>query len=185
MVCVAMPLLFYRDVPALYLLEPYIGSMEFKLITLSPLKRRIVYVTLFEIFAILLSTLLLMLLSGGEAQESLPVATVVSFIAVAWNYAYNLLFEKWERKRQATTRSLYVRVMHSLGFEAGLLVFTLPLYMIWYSVGLWVAFTMVAALLVFFLVYTFVFTLIFDQFFTLPQNHKQKTSHLGEAHKIG
>lgn len=150
--------------------------MEFKLITLSPLKRRIIYVTLFEIFAILLSTLLLMLLSGGEAQESLPVATAVSVIAVVWNYIYNTLFEKWEQKRHTTTRNLSVRVVHSLGFETGLLVFTLPLYMIWYGVGLWVALTMVAALLVFFLVYTFIFTLMFDQFFTLPQSLKlQKT----------
>lgn len=105
---------------------------------------------------------------GGQAQESLPVATAVSFIAVVWNYIYNALFEKWEQKKQITTRSLYVRIIHSLGFEAGLLAFTLPLYMIWYSVGLWVAFTMVAALLVFFLVYTFIFTLVFDQFFALP-----------------
>lgn len=66
------------------------------MIYLRPVTRRIVYVALFEAFAILLSTLLLMLLSGGDAQESLPVAVAVSVIAVVWNYIFNSLFEWWE-----------------------------------------------------------------------------------------
>lgn len=142
--------------------------MEFKLITLSPLKRRITYVTLFEIFAILLSTFILMILSGGDAQQSLPVAIIVSAIAVIWNYVYNLLFELWEARNQVMDRTIRIRIIHAIGFEMGLLLFTLPLYMLWYKVGLWTAFTMVAALLVFFLCYTFFFTLIFDKIFTLP-----------------
>lgn len=144
----------------------------YKLITLSPLKRRITYVTLFEIFAILLSTLILMFISGGEAEESLPIATVVSVIAVVWNYLYNTLFEAWERLKHIRARTFKIRISHAIGFELGLLIVTLPLYMIWYNVGLTVAFTMVAALLVFFLIYTFVFTLVFDYFFTLP--HQQR-----------
>lgn len=143
--------------------------MEFTLITLSPFKRRIVYVTLFEFFAILFSTLLLMLISGGAAHESLPVAIVVSITAMIWNYCYNLFFESWEYKNQRVVRTTSIRIVHAMGFEAGLLLFTLPLYMFWYSVGLWTAFTMSAALLIFFLIYTFVFTLLFDQFFTLPK----------------
>lgn len=144
--------------------------MEFKLITLTPLKRRITYVTLFEIFAILLSTLILMVLSGGDAQQSLPVAIIVSAIAVIWNYVYNVIFESWEARNQVMDRTIRIRIIHAIGFEIGLLVFTLPLYMLWYSVGLWTAFTMVAALLVFFLCYTFIFTLIFDKFFTPPMH---------------
>ncbi len=48
------------------------------MITLSPLKRRLVYVIIFEIIAIISSTLVLMKLSGGDAAESLPVAVMVS-----------------------------------------------------------------------------------------------------------
>jgi uncharacterized membrane protein len=63
-----------------------------------------------------------------------------------------------------------VRALHASGFEAGLLVLVMPLYMFWYSVGPWTAFKMEAAILLFFLVYTFVFTWIFDTVFALPRH---------------
>lgn len=154
-------------------LEPVLGSMEFMLITLSPIKRRIVYVTIFEIFAILFSTWILMALSHSDAQESLPVAIMVSVAAVIWNYIYNTLFESWERRQHVTVRSLRIRSVHAIGFEGGLLLICLPIYMLWYGVGLWKAFTMEITLLLFFLVYTFVFTLIFDKIFTLPHLQNQ------------
>ncbi|MGU3575177.1 PACE efflux transporter [Brucellaceae bacterium C25G] len=138
---------------------------------LSPVKRRILYVTVFELIAIATSTLLLMLLSGSDVQGSLPIATVISFIAVTWNYTYNLLFEKLEAMRQAEGRSLLTRIVHTFGFEFGLCVIIVPIYMAWYSVDFWKALQMEAALLLFFLIYTFVFTYIFDLIFSLP-NYK-------------
>lgn len=135
---------------------------------LHPLKRRILYVTIFEIIAIIASTILLMFLSGGDAENSLPIAVVISLIAVTWNYTYNLMFEKWEAKRMATDRSFGVRIGHAFGFEFGLFVIIIPIYMAWYAVGFWKAFQMEAVLLFFFLAYVFVFTYIFDMIFALP-----------------
>lgn len=145
--------------------------MEFQLITLSPLKRRLLYVTVFELLGIVFATLVLMALSGGAAQDSLPVAIIVSTAAVVWNFIYNTFFESWEARQQIKERTLKIRSAHAIGFEGGLFVFCLPVYMLWYGVGVWTALTMEAALLLFFLVYTFVFTWLFDQVFTLP--HQQ------------
>ena len=145
------------------------GSLEFRLNTLTPIKRRIVYVTVFEILAVLLSTFLLMLLSGSDALQSLPLAIMVSGAAVIWNFIYNSAFEYTEKRFNINDRTLILRAFHALGFEGGLILICLPLYMLWYGVGLWTAFVMEAALLVFFLVYTFVFTLIFDKIFPLPR----------------
>ena len=128
------------------------------MITLSPLKRRIVYVTVFEIIAIISSTYILMMLSGSDAAESLPVAVMVSLAAVIWNFLYNTVFEAWERRRQVAARTLLIRSVHAVGFEGGLVLICLPLYMLWYDVGLVAAFMMEAALLLYFLVYTFIFT---------------------------
>lgn len=168
-------LIFYpfyecRGVPArkLDLLAP-----ELTMFVLSPLKRRILYVTTFEIIAIIASTILLMFLSGGDAEGSLPIAVVISLIAVTWNYTYNLMFEKWEARRKATDRSLMVRMGHAFGFEFGLFVIIIPIYMAWYAVGFWRAFQMEAVLLLFFLIYTFVFTYIFDTIFALPNRSAQ------------
>lgn len=142
------------------------------MITLSPIKRRLVYVTVFEIIAIILSTLVLMLLSNSSAAESLPVAVMVSLAAVIWNFIYNTAFENWERRKQVTQRTFFIRSAHAIGFEGGLVLICLPLYMIWYDVGFIQAFMMEAALLLFFLVYTFLFTLGFDKVFTLPHQYK-------------
>ncbi|BBP43240.1 PACE efflux transporter [Thiosulfativibrio zosterae] len=137
------------------------------MITLSPIKRRLTYVVLFEITAIIFSTLVLMLLSESDAQESLPVAIFISLAAGIWNYLFNTAFEFWEMRQQIQERTFAIRSLHALGFEGGLVLICLPLYMVWYGVDLWTAFTMEAALLLFFLVYTFIFTLLFDQLFTL------------------
>ena len=144
-------------------------AQEFLLYTLSPLKRRIVYVTVFEILAVLFSTAILMQLSGNDATHSLPLAVMVSVAAVLWNFIYNSVFEYIEKRWQIHERTFIIRAFHALGFEGGLILICLPLYMLWFGVGLWTAFVMEAALLVFFLVYTFIFTLIFDKIFTLPQ----------------
>ena len=148
------------------------SALEFWLITLSPLKRRLTYVIVFEIIAIISSTFVLMKLSGSDAAESLPVAVMVSLAAVIWNFLYNTAFEVWERRKHVAKRTLFIRSMHALGFEGGLVLICLPLYMIWYDVGLIKAFMMEAALLLFFLVYTFIFTLGFDKIFTLPHHDK-------------
>jgi len=138
------------------------------LIALSAIKRRLVYVALFETTAILFATLVLMWINSGSAQDSLPVAIMMSTAAVVWNYLFNMGFEAWEVRKQIKVRTLAVRSVHAMGFEGGLIIICLPMYMLWYDVGVWTAFTMEAVLLLFFLVYTFVFTLIFDQFFSFP-----------------
>lgn len=143
-------------------------AQEKLLFTLSSVKRRLLYVALFEVLAIILSTLILMVLSDGTADDSLPVAIIVSTVAVVWNYIYNTLFERWETFAKVTQRTLAIRSLHATGFEGGLFLFCLPLYMLWYGVGLWQAIVMESALLLFFLVFTFVFTLAFDKVFTLP-----------------
>ncbi|KAA0930854.1 PACE efflux transporter [Psychrobacter sp. ANT_H59] len=152
------------------------SALEFWLITLSPIKRRIFYVTVFEIIAIISSTLVLMLLSNSSAAESLPVAVMVSLAAVIWNFIYNTAFENWERRKQVPQRTLLVRSAHAIGFEGGLVLICLPVYMIWYDVGFIKAFMMEAVLLLFFLVYTFFFTLGFDKIFTLPHHYKSASA---------
>lgn len=142
------------------------------MITLGPIKRRLLYVALFAVFAITLTTLILVLLSGSDAQKSLSLAIIISIVAVIWNFVYNTLFEYWERRQQIKVRTFKVRSLHAIGFEGGLTLVCLPLYMLWYKVGLWTALTMEVSLVVSFLIFTFIFTLIFDNIFTLSQHTK-------------
>lgn len=139
------------------------------MITLSPIKRRVLYVTLFEIFAVMLTTFILVVLSGGDTQQSLILAIIIASTAVVWNFIYNTLFEYWEKRKQIKNRTFIIRSIHAMGFEGGLTLVCMPLYMIWYGVGIWMALTMEISLTLAFLVYTFLFTLGFDNIFTLPQ----------------
>lgn len=140
---------------------------------LPAFQRRLVYVALFESLAIVLSTILLNMMSTGDGHSSLPVAVAVSVIAVVWNFIFNTGFEAAERRFGITHRSLPVRVAHAIGFEGGLVLFTVPLFMVWYQVGVLEALIMEAAILVFFLVFTFFFTLVFDRIFPLPHQQGQ------------
>ncbi|WNN50134.1 PACE efflux transporter [Siccibacter colletis] len=133
------------------------------MLSLQPVTRRITYVIIFELIAIVLSSMILSGMSDRQVTDSLPVAVGVSLIAVVWNYAYNTLFESWERKNGITSRSVTLRVAHTVLFEAGFIVLAVPLFMWWYEVSFVTAFMMELGILVFFLVYTFVFTWLFDK----------------------
>jgi uncharacterized membrane protein len=135
-------------------------------------KRRVVYVGLYEFLAILLSAILLELMSDAGAIASLGLAVAASAVAMVWNLVFNSLFERWEASRRLQGRSLGIRLFHAIGFEGGLLLFLVPLVAFWYSVSLWQALLMDLGLLAFFLVYTFVFTWVFDRVFGLPVSAK-------------
>lgn len=137
------------------------------MITLSPIKRRLLYVVVFEIFAIMLTTSILVMLSGGDTKQSLILAIIIASTAVVWNFFYNTLFEYLERRYKINKRTFKVRSAHAIGFEGGLTIVCLPLYMVWYGVGIWTAITMEISLTLAFVVYVYIFTLLFDNIFTL------------------
>jgi len=132
------------------------------------LQRKVVYVSLYEGFAILFASIGLAALSGAGAGKSTVLAVVSSVIAVMWNLAFNTLFEAWEARQTVRGRSLARRVAHAVGFEGGLAAILVPLFAWWLGVGLWEALVLDAALLLFFLLYTFVFNWCFDRVFGLP-----------------
>lgn len=135
----------------------------------SPLRRRVVYAVVFELLAILFTTGILAAL-GKPGGSSLAVAVVSSAVALLWNIAYNSLFERWERRAGIRGRPWWVRVLHAVGFEGGLLVFLVPAVALLLGVGLWEAFLIEAGLLVFFLVYAAVYAFAFDSVFGLPDS---------------
>ena len=130
--------------------------------------RRVVFVALYELIAIVAATLGFMLFTGAGAGHSGVISAVSSAIAVVWNVAFNALFERWESRQARRGRSLARRVAHAIGFEGGLGLMLVPLFAWWFGVGLWEALVMDLGLMLFFLVYTFVFNWGFDRGFGLP-----------------
>lgn len=138
------------------------------------IQRKVVYVTLYEGFAILFASIGLAAMSGAGAGQSTALATAASAVAVVWNLIFNSLFEAWESRQPVRGRSVKRRIGHALGFEGGLAVLLVPMFAWWLDISLWEALVYDAALLLFFLVYTFVFNWSFDRVFGLPASAAAK-----------
>ncbi len=131
-------------------------------------KRKVVYVTLFEVIAIGCTTAGLTLFSSQGAAHASVAAVASSIIAVVWNLLYNALFEAWEARQSKRGRGMARRVAHAVGFEAGMLAMLVPLFAWWLDVTLWQAFLLDFGLVLFFVAYTFLFSWGFDMLFGLP-----------------
>jgi len=131
---------------------------------------RIRHAVSFEILALFLVTPL------GAWVFSLPLTDigVVSVgsatIAMLWNYVYNIGFDHAMRRLAGSTcKSVPIRVMHAVLFEAGLLLVLAP-FIAWYlGVGLWRAVVMDVSFSLFYLVYAFVFNWSYDRLFPLAE----------------
>lgn len=130
-------------------------------------KRRVIFVGLYELIAIAVSSLLFMAI-GQDAGASGVMAVAASTIAIGWNLAFNWLFEKWEAGQSQKGRSLLRRIVHAIGFEGGIAAMLIPLMAWWFNISLWEATVLEAGILVFFMVYTFAFNWAFDRIFGLP-----------------
>jgi uncharacterized membrane protein len=132
------------------------------------IKRRVVYISLYEGLAIVAASIGLSQMSGAGLGHSGVLAVIASVIAVLWNLAFNALFERWESRQAVRGRSVRRRIAHAVGFEGGLVTFLVPVFAWYLGVTLWQALVMDLGLVVFFLVYTFVFNWAFDRMFGLP-----------------
>lgn len=132
------------------------------------IKRRIVYVCLYEAIAIAICSVSFLALSNKGLGHAASLSVACSAIAVCWNLAFNAMFERWEAVQSVRGRSLARRAAHAIGFEGGLIVLLVPLIAWWLEVSLLQSLLMDIGLSIFFLVYTFVFGWVFDRVFGLP-----------------
>lgn len=132
------------------------------------IKRKLVYVSLFEVFGMTFSALGLALLSGASPSSTGPLAVMITSIAVTWNFIYTGLFERWESRQVSRTRTVKRRAAHAVGFQLTLILFLIPLIAWWMHISLVQAFLLDLALILFIPCYTFVFNWLFDQVFGLP-----------------
>ncbi|MGK2719725.1 PACE efflux transporter [Serratia sp. CY68758] len=131
-------------------------------------KRKLVYVTAYEIIGMAISALGLALLSGHAPSSTGPLAVVITTIAVSWNFIYNSLFEWWESRQASRTRTLKRRILHAVGFQLTLVVYLIPLIAWWMGITLWQALLLDMALIVIIPCYTLLFNWAFDKLFGLP-----------------
>ncbi len=135
---------------------------------MSPIVRRILQASLYEGIAIAAVTPMLVFAFSHPPGSAFWLSLTMSSIALAWNYLFNTLFERWEARQAVKGRSLARRIAHGIGFEGGLALILAPVMAWWLDITLWAALVADLGLLLFFFVYTVVFTWVFDRIFGLP-----------------
>ena len=135
---------------------------------MSPTTRRVLQATLYEVIAIAVVGPVLGVAFDKPQASTFGLAVVLSTIALAWNYMFNGLFERWESRQAVRGRSLARRLAHGIGFEGGLAVILVPVMSLWLEISPAEAFVANLALLAFFFFYAIAFTWAFDRVFGLP-----------------
>lgn len=132
------------------------------------IKRKLVYVTFYELIGLCMSTLGLAYLSDTQASHTGPLAVMITTIAMLWNLIYNTLFERWESRQAKRGRSVARRVAHAIGFQLTLVVYLIPLIAWWLDMTLLEALLVDMAFIVLVPCYTFAYNWAFDRIFGLP-----------------
>ncbi len=125
------------------------------------LKERIFHSLLFEAIALVLLTLLAVMVTGNDIAKMSGLAIALSMIAMVWNFAFNILFDKLYGEDRIS-RTLGQRIQHGFGFEFGMLVFSFPVIMWVLQLDLITVFLMDVGAMIFFLLYAIVFNWIYD-----------------------
>jgi uncharacterized membrane protein len=139
-------------------------------IFMHPRTRRVFQAALYEVFAIAFVGPVLSLAFDKPAASTFGLAVALSSIALAWNYVFNALFERWESRQSRRGRSFARRLAHGIGFEGGLVVLLIPVMALWLDISALDAFIANLGLLAFFFVYAIAFTWAFDRIFGLPES---------------
>lgn len=137
---------------------------------MHPRSRRILQAVSYEGVAILFIGPVLAWMFDHPVASAFALSAIMSTIALAWNYLFNTLFERWETRQTAKGRSLRRRLAHGLGFEGGLLLLLVPLMAYWLETTLFNAFLADLGIFAFFFLYTIGFTWTFDRMLGLPQS---------------
>ncbi|WP_339464037.1 MULTISPECIES: multidrug/biocide efflux PACE transporter [unclassified Pseudomonas] len=117
---------------------------------------RILQAVGFELLAIVICTPLLAWIMQKPLLDMGAVTVLIALLALGWNVVFNRFFDRL-LERLHIARNAWVRMVHALLFEGGLIVMGVPLIAGWLSVSLWQAFLLDIGVLLFFLPYTYVY----------------------------
>ncbi len=125
------------------------------------LKERIFHSILFEVLANIIITVGLSLVLSVPVTKSAVLAALSAATAMLWNGLFNRVFDRVQQ-RKGFKRTLNVRIIHAVLFEAGLISVLMPVASWWFSISLMKAFFLQIGLVAFFLPYTITFNYLYD-----------------------
>ncbi|KZM40462.1 membrane protein [Marinomonas sp. SBI22] len=140
-------------------------------------KERIFHALLFEALALILLISLASLLPGQETSAMTGLAIALSVIAMAWNYIYNVIFDRFF-PGDRLERSFKLRLGHGLGFEGGMILASFPVIMWVTKMSFWTVFMLDIGAVVFFIIYAIAYNWAYD---VIKHKYWPKQEPQGEA----
>ncbi len=127
-----------------------------------PLWERLFHSLVFEAGAAGLSAAAVWLLPGSHSgSTALAAGVAMSLIAMLWNLVFNYVFDQCFRGRREL-RSWRLRIGHTVGFEGGLMLFTVPVLMYALDIGWQAALLADLGLTLLIMLYTLLFNWAYD-----------------------
>ncbi len=125
------------------------------------LKERLLHSLLFEIGAVTVASVVVLAFSTVKQSAAIGTGVAMSLMAMVWNLIFNAGFDKiFTKPRQ--NRSFKLRLLHTISFELGLLVFTIPMIVYLLDLTLWQALIADIGLVVLITTYALIFNWIYD-----------------------
>ncbi len=130
---------------------------------------RIRHTILFEVIALFLVAVIGSWITGKSVETIGALGLMFSMLAMVWNFSFNWLFDHWERKnRPGQKRTVRIRIVHAVLFEAALLFVGVFLVAWWLETTYLYAFILDIGMSAFFLVYAFCYNWTYDVVFPVP-----------------
>ncbi|ASY31189.1 PACE efflux transporter [Taylorella equigenitalis] len=122
---------------------------------------RLFYAALFEFLGIVLSAPLMSWIYGHPLFDIGVITIVIAIVALLLNCTYNYFFDRLLISREIS-KTQTVRIIHMVGFEATLLLFTIPIICWFMNMNLVEALVLDAGYIVFYLLFTYFYNLTYD-----------------------
>lgn len=143
---------------------------------------RIRHTILFEVFAIVTATPIVIWITGQPIEKAGGLAILMSLIAMAWNFSFNMLFDRYlERIGHKGNKTVKQRLVHGLAFEGGLVIIALPLIAYWLDMSLLAAFIMDIGSMLFFMVYAIAYNWLYDHVFPITDESTTESISINQA----
>ena len=136
------------------------------------LKQRIIHATCYELILLVIGTPILGFVLGASLMHTGALWVMMSLTALFWNMVFNHWFEKFEKYQGWHTRTIKTRILHAIGFEGGLLIFTVPMIAWMMNLSLWHALWLDIGMAMSIMVYTFIYQWCYDIIMLRIKNKK-------------
>ena len=160
-----------------------INGLEIKTMHARNLFDRIRHALLFEAIGLMIIIPSSALLFNKPLAHMGVVGIGSATIATVWNFTFNICFDRWMRQLYGhINKSFLVRLLHTVLFEAGLLLILLPLIAWYLNMSLLDTLLLDLAIVAFYLVNNFVFNVVYDRVFPVAgKNSYLLAANLSEA----